>query len=133
MFNARTIRLFFCPPPPPFQPSQCWEQIVGVMLLCSMLEINDVVLYCIVLCCVALRCISLHFTSLHFTSLHFISLHCTALHCTALHCIALYCIVCIMHIYLPNKLFSSSSSSWYEHIITFHVSLQFSVVSLRLS
>ena len=27
--------------------SQWWEQIVGVMLLCSMLEINDVVLYCI--------------------------------------------------------------------------------------
>ena len=38
------IRLFFCPPP--FQPSQCWEQIVGVMLLRSMLAINYVVLYC---------------------------------------------------------------------------------------
>ena len=34
--------------------------IVGVMLLCSMLEINDVVLYCIVLYCIALRCIALH-------------------------------------------------------------------------
>ena len=33
----------------PFQPSQCWEQIVGVMLLCSMLEINDVVLYCCII------------------------------------------------------------------------------------
>ena len=42
-----TIRLFFCPPP--FQPSQCWLHIVVVMLICSMLEINDhVVLYCIV-------------------------------------------------------------------------------------
>ena len=42
-----TIRLFFCQPP--FQPSQCWLQIVVVMLICSMLEINDhVVLYCIV-------------------------------------------------------------------------------------
>ena len=40
------IRLFFCPPP--FQPSQCWVQIVVVMLFCSMLEINDVVLYCII-------------------------------------------------------------------------------------
>ena len=40
--------LFFCPPP--FQPSQCWLQIVVVMLICSMLEINDhVVLYCIVI------------------------------------------------------------------------------------
>ena len=37
---------------PPFQPSQCWLQIVAVMLICSMLEINDhVVLYCIVLYC----------------------------------------------------------------------------------
>ena len=49
------MRLFFCPPP--FQTSQCWEQIVGVMLLCSMLEINDVVLYCIVLYCIVLYCI----------------------------------------------------------------------------
>ena len=47
--GGATIRIFFCPPP--FQPSQCWEHIVGVMLLCSMLEINDVVLYCIVLYC----------------------------------------------------------------------------------
>ena len=46
MLGWTTIRIFFCPPP--FQPSQCWEEIVGVMLLCSMLEINDVVLYCIV-------------------------------------------------------------------------------------
>ena len=37
-----TIRLFFCPPP--FQPSQRWVQIVVVMLFCSMLEINNVVL-----------------------------------------------------------------------------------------
>ena len=29
-----------------FQPSQWWVQIVVVMLFCSMLEINDVVLYC---------------------------------------------------------------------------------------
>ena len=36
-----TIRLFFCPPP--FQPSQCWVKIVVIMLLCSMLEISDVV------------------------------------------------------------------------------------------
>ena len=43
------MRLFFCPPP--FQPSQCWLQIVVVMLFCSMLEINDVVLYCFVLYC----------------------------------------------------------------------------------
>ena len=33
----------------PFQPSQCWIQIVVVMLFCSMLEIDDVVLYSIVL------------------------------------------------------------------------------------
>ena len=44
------MRLIFCPPP--FQPSQCWLQIVVVMLFCSMLEINDVVLYCIVLYCI---------------------------------------------------------------------------------
>ena len=29
--------------PPPFQLSQFWVQIVGVMLFWSMLEINDVV------------------------------------------------------------------------------------------
>ena len=40
------------------------------MLLCSMLEINDDVLYCI-------------------------ALHCIALHCIALYCIVLYCIVLI--------------------------------------
>ena len=56
----------------PFQPSQCWEQIVGVMLLCSMLEINDVVLYCIVLYCIVLYCI--------------------VLYCIVLYCIVLYCI-----------------------------------------
>ena len=36
----------------PFQPSQCWEQIVGVMLFCSMLGNKRcciVNLYCIVL------------------------------------------------------------------------------------
>ena len=38
-----TITLFFCPPP--FQPSQCWVKIVVIMLLCSMLEINDVVYF----------------------------------------------------------------------------------------
>ena len=48
MLDWIAIRLFFCPPP--FQPSQCLVQIV-VMLCCSMLEINDVVLYCIVLYC----------------------------------------------------------------------------------
>ena len=48
--------------------------IVVVMLLCSMLEINDDVLYCIVLYCIVLYCIALH---------------CIALHCIALHCIAL--------------------------------------------
>ena len=63
-----TIRIFFCPPP--FQPSQCWEYIVGVMLLCSMLEINDVVLYCIVLYCIVLYCI--------------------VLYCIVLYCIVLY-------------------------------------------
>ena len=31
--------------------------IVGVMLLCSMLEINYVVLYCIVLSCLVLICL----------------------------------------------------------------------------
>ena len=44
--------------------------IVVVMLLCSMLEINDDILYCI--------------------ALHCIALHCIALHCIALHCIALH-------------------------------------------
>ena len=38
-----TIRLFFRPPC--FQPSQLWVQIVVMMLFCSMLEINDTVLY----------------------------------------------------------------------------------------
>ena len=39
-----------------FQPSQCWVglHIVVVMLFCSVLEIIDVVLYCIVLFCFAL-------------------------------------------------------------------------------
>ena len=44
--------------------------IFVVMLLCSMLEINDDVLHCI--------------------ALHCIALHCIALHCIALHCIVLY-------------------------------------------
>ena len=34
--------------------------IVVVMLLCSMLEINDDVLHCIALHCIALRCIAMH-------------------------------------------------------------------------
>ena len=34
--------------------------IVVVKLLCSMLEINDDVLYCIVLYCIVLYCIALH-------------------------------------------------------------------------
>ena len=41
MLGWTTIRLLFCPPP--FQPSQCWVNIVGVMKFCSMLEINYVV------------------------------------------------------------------------------------------
>ena len=45
---------------------------VVVMLLCSMFEINDDLLYCIALHCIAL---------------HGIALHCIALHCIALHCI----------------------------------------------
>ena len=47
--------------------------IVVVMLLCSMLEINDDVLYCIVLHCIVLYCI--------------------VLYCIVLYCIVLYCIV----------------------------------------
>ena len=45
--------------------------IVVVMLLCSMLEINDDVLYCTVLYCTALHCTA------------------TALHCTVLICLDL--------------------------------------------
>ena len=46
-WGSTTIRLFFCPPH--FQSSQFLVQIVVVMLFCSVLEINDVELYCIVL------------------------------------------------------------------------------------
>ena len=49
--------------------------IVVVMLLCSMLKINDDVLYCIALHCIALHCIALH---------------CIAVLCFALLCIVLY-------------------------------------------
>ena len=52
-------------------------------VLCTMLEINDVLLYCIVLYCIALHCIALH---------------CIALHCIALYCIVLYCIVFVLYI-----------------------------------
>ena len=41
----------------PFPTIPMLEQIVGIMLLCSMLGINDVVLYCIVLYCIVLYCI----------------------------------------------------------------------------
>ena len=69
----------------PFQPSQCWEYIVGVMLLCSMLEINAVVLYCIVLYCIVLYCIVLY---------------CIVLYCIVLYCIVLYCIQRLLsHVY----------------------------------
>ena len=50
--------------------------IVVVMLLCSMLEINADLLYCVVLYCIVL---------------YRIVLYCIALHCIALHCIALHC------------------------------------------
>ena len=63
-----TIRLFFCPPP--FQPSQCWVQIVVILFYVGNKR-------CMVLYCVALHCIA-------------IELHCIALHCIAiefqLHC-----------------------------------------------
>ena len=91
MLGWTTIRIFFCPPP--FQPSQCWEQIVGVMLLCSMLEINDVVLYCIVLYCIVLYCIVLYCIVLYCIVLYCIVLYCIVLYCIVLYCIVLYCIV----------------------------------------
>ena len=56
--------------------------IVVVMLLCSMLEINDDVLHCIALHCIALHCIALHC----------IVLYCIVLYCIVLYCIVLYCI-----------------------------------------
>ena len=91
MLGWTTIRIFFCLPP--FQPSQCWEQIVGVMLLCSMLEINDVVLYCIVLYCIVLYCIVLYCIVLYCIVLYCIVLYCIVLYCIVLYCIVLYCIV----------------------------------------
>ena len=45
-----TIRFFFRPSSLQ-PPSQCWVQMVVVMLFSSMLEINDIVLYCIVFYC----------------------------------------------------------------------------------
>ena len=41
----------------PMSGTHCW---CILMLLCSMLEINDVVLYCIVLYCIVLYCIVLY-------------------------------------------------------------------------
>ena len=56
--------------------------IVVVMLLCSMLEINDDVLYCVVFCFVVLCCVVLCC----------VVLCCVVLCCVELCCIVLYCI-----------------------------------------
>ena len=76
------------------------------MLLCSKLEINDVVLYCIVLYCIVLYCIVLycivlycivprrtapHRTAPHSTAPHRTAPHRTVVRCVALRCVALRC------------------------------------------
>ena len=62
--------------------------IVVVMLLCSMLEINADLLYCVVLYCIVLYCIVSYCTVLHCIALHCIALHRIALHCIALRSVA---------------------------------------------
>ena len=71
---------------------------VGVMLLCSMLEINDVVLCCVVLCCVVLCCVVLCC----------VVLCCVVLCCVVLCCIVLYCIV----LYTLRSLSRMVRTSW---------------------
>ena len=58
-----------------------------------MLEINDVVLYCIVLYCIVLYCIVMHCVALRCVALRCVALRCVALRCVALRCVALRCIV----------------------------------------
>ena len=67
--------------------------IVVVMLLCSMLAINDDVLYCIALHCIALRCVALRCVALRCVALRCVALRCVALRCVALRCVALCCVV----------------------------------------
>ena len=91
-----TIRLFFCPPP--FQPSQYWVPVVIVMLFCSMLEINDVVLYCIALYYIVLYCIVLYCIVLYCIVLHRIASRRIASYRIVLYCIVSYRIVLYDHL-----------------------------------
>ena len=62
-----------------------------------MLEINDVVLYCIVLYCIVLYCIVLYCIVLYCIVLYCIVLYCIVLCCIVLYCIVLYCIVFVLY------------------------------------